>query len=121
HRAEVERLPPQLDAVARPLVDAEVATHCLRMGLAQPFRAEPGANFLVGGGREDQVSRGLEALPRERCDRDGARSDLSLHVERTAPPDLTVAQLAAEWVRRPLGRVREHDVRMREEQQPRTV
>src|SRR5207253_669283 len=82
-------------ATARALVDAEVAADGVGMRLAEPLRAEAGADLLVGGRREDQVTRRLEPLAGERSDRDGAGRDLPLHVERAAAPDLAVAQFAA--------------------------
>src|SRR5205807_3255283 len=60
-------------------------------------------------------------LASERGDRDGARRNLALHVERSSPPDLSIPQLAAEGVSRPLGGIGENDIRVREEQQRRTV
>ena len=88
------------------------------------LRAEPGepevlADLLICGRREDQVARRLEALARERGDRDRVRGDLALHVERAAAPDLAVSQLARPWIELPLDRVGDHGVRVREQQQPR--
>ena len=64
------------------------------MLLAEPREAEAVADLLVGRRDEEQVAGRAEALARERRDRDRARRDLALHVERAAPPDLAVAQLA---------------------------
>src|SRR5207249_1630274 len=60
----------------------------------------------------------LEALAPERRDRDRARGDLALHVERAPSPHLAVAQLARPGVDAPLRRVGEHGVRVREEEEP---
>src|SRR4029453_6859628 len=84
-------------------------------------RAEPGTDLFVGGGAEDQIAGGLESFTRQRRDRDRFRGDLSLHVERAATPDLTVAQLTAERIGAPLRGVGEHDVRVREEEKRRAV
>ena len=88
---------------------------------AQPGEPEVDADLLVGGRDEDHVALRLEALAREGRHRDSARGHLALHVERAATPDLAVAELARPWIDLPLGRVREHRVRVREERQPRPV
>ena len=91
------------------------------MRLAQPLRTESVTDLLVGSRGKDEVARRLEALTCERCKRDSTGCNLPLHVERPAPPHRAVAQLAAERVRAPLGRVREHDIGVREEEQRRPV
>src|SRR5204862_5213807 len=63
----------------------------------------------------------LEGFTGERRQRDCARGDLALHVERAAPPDLAVSQLTAERVRRPLRRIRQHYIRVGQNQETRTV
>ena len=90
---------------------------------AEPEQPVVGAlpELLVGGGGEDQVACRTKALARERCDRDCAGRDLVLHVERPAAPDVPVTQLARPRVDRPLRRVGEHRVGVREQQQPRPV
>ena len=93
------------------------------MRLAQPLEAEhlALAHLLVGGRREDQVAGRLEPLARERRDRDRVRRHLALHVERAAAPDAAVPQLARPRVDRPLGRVGEDGVGVREQEQRRPV
>ena len=86
--AHVERLAAELEPLARAFVDQVVAANRVGMGLAQPLRAEARADFLVGCRGEDQVACRLEAFPRERRERNGARRHLPLHVERAAAPDL---------------------------------
>jgi hypothetical protein len=88
--------------------------------------AEPGepvvlTDLFVGGRREDEVARGLEALPREGGDRDRRRRDMAFHVERTAAPHAAAAHLARPRIHRPLGRVRDDGVRVGEEQEARAV
>ncbi len=107
----------ELDPLAASLVDREVAPNGVGMRLAQPLEAEAGAGLLVGGRREDQIAARPEALARERRDRNRVRRDLALHVESAAAPDHSVAQLARERRHRPFGRVREHDVRVAEEEE----
>jgi hypothetical protein len=51
-------------------------------------------DLLVGCGDEDEVTGGLEAFAGERRDRHCARGYFPLHVERTATPDLAVADRA---------------------------
>ncbi len=91
------------------------------MRLAQPLRTEPIADLLVGRRREDQVACRLEALPRERRERNRTCGDLPLHVERAATPHLAIAQLTAERVCAPFRRIREHDVGVRQEEQGRPL
>ena len=116
-RAQVQHATAELDAVACALVDREVGAARIRMLAHEPLQPEVVADLLVRGRGEDQVAGRLEALARERRQRDRVRRDLPLHVERTSTPDLAVAQLAAERVRVPLRRVGEHDVRVREERE----
>ena len=111
----------ELEALAGSLVDQVVAPNRVRVGLAQPLGAEARADLLVGGRSEDEIAGGLEAFTGERGHRDCARGDLALHVERAASPDLAVSQLAAERVRRPLRRIRQYHVGVREKQQAGTV
>src|SRR5439155_13578742 len=59
------------------------------------------------------------ALARERGQRNGARRDLALHVQRAPAPDLAFPQLAGPGVERPLRPIGEHGVRVREEKEPR--
>ena len=61
------------------------------------------------------------AVARERRQRNRARGNLALHVERAAPPDLAVDKVARERPALPLGRIREHDVGVREQRQRRAV
>ena len=119
--AEVEGAPAELDALAGALVDGEVGTNRVGMLDAEPREAEVVTDLLVGRGREDHVPRGLEPVAGERGDRNRVRRDLALHVERAAPPHLPVAELARPRVDLPLGRVREHRVRVREEEEPRPL
>ena len=98
-RAEVEHLAAELDAVARALVDREVRADRIRVSVDEPLQAEAVTDLLVGCGDEDQVAVAAPALARERRQRDGARRDLALHVERAAAPDLAVDQLARRTAR----------------------
>src|SRR5207244_8344946 len=102
-------------------VDLVVATNRIRMRLAQPLRTEPIADLLVGRRREDQVACRLEALSRERRERNRTCGDLPFHVERTASPPLAIAQLTAARVCAPFRRICEHDVGVRAEEQARPV
>ena len=87
------------------------------MLLAQPRQPVADADLLVGGRDEDQVTRRLKAFASEGGDRDGARRDLALHVERAAPPDLAVTKLARPRIDLPLRSIRHDGVRVREQQQ----
>src|ERR671923_319694 len=118
-RARVEDAPAEEEPVAAALVHAVLGANGLRMCLAEPLEAEARADLLVGAGGEDQVAARLKALPRQRGERDRARNDLSLHVERAASPDLPVAQLAGPGVELPLGRVGENGVGVRQQHEPR--
>ncbi len=120
-RREVERLPGELDPIAGALVDRVLGANGVRMLPAEPREPEVDADLLVGGRDEDHVALRLEALARERRHRDRARGHLALHVERAASPDLAVAELAGPRIELPLGRIREHRVRVREEREPRPV
>ena len=91
------------------------------MLLAEPGEAEVDTDLLVGGRHEDQVACRLEAFARERGDRDRARGDLPLHVERTASPDLSVADLARPGIDLPLGGIGAHRVRVGEQSEARPV
>ncbi len=91
------------------------------MRFDQPLQPEAGADLFVGCGDEDEITRPAPAFARERRDRDGRRRNLPLHVERTATPDLVADELAAEGVARPFGRIRQHDVGVREERERRPV
>ena len=91
------------------------------MRLDEPAQPEPGADLLVRDDEEDEIARRNEILARERGERDRARCDLVLHVERAAAPDLTVDQIARPRVAIPLGGVGEHRVRVGEEGERRTV
>src|SRR5581483_9073294 len=95
----------------------------VRMRLAQPFEPvrDPLAELLVRGRGEEQVAGRPEPLPRQRRDRDGGRGHLALHVERSAAPDLAVAELARPRVDLPLRRVGKHGVRVREQHQARPL
>ena len=118
---DVVGLAAEHEPVAAALVDREVAADRVRMLRAEPREPEAVAHLLVGRRREDEVAGGLESLACERRDRDGARRDLALHVERTAAPDLVVAHLAGERRHRPLACVGEHDVGVAEEEERRPV
>ena len=85
------------------------------MRLDEPAQSEPGADLLVGDDQQDEIARRNESLARERGERDGARRDLVLHVERAASPDLTVDQIARPGIAIPLGRIGEHRVRVGQE------
>ena len=87
----------------------------------EPVEPEAVADLLVGRGDEDEVAVVTPALARERGERDGARGDLALHVERAAAPDEAVAELAAERVGAPLARVGGHDVGVREQRERRAA
>ena len=91
------------------------------MLLDEPAQAVPGTDFLVGDDEEHEISRGDEALAGERGERDRARRHLILHVERAAPPDLAVDEVARPGIALPLGGVREHGVGMGQEREGRTV
>ena len=122
-RAEVEHAAAELDAGRRrprspstrraPPPGASSHEPLQPEAVARPPRRPPPTKI--------RSPRGLEPLARERRDRDRVRRHLALHVERAAAPDLAVAQLARPRVDAPLGRVGEHRVGVREEQQPRPV
>ena len=104
--AEIEDAAAELDPLAAALVDRVVDPDGVGMVLAEPLEAVVVADLLVGRGDEDEIARRREALAGERGDRDGARRDLVLHVERAAPPDVVVGEVAGPRVARPLGRDR---------------
>src|SRR5439155_13396496 len=79
------------------------------------------AHLLVRRRGEEDVAGRPEPLAGERRDRDGARRDLPLHVERAAAPDVLLAKLAAPWVDRPLIGVGNDRVGVGEQEQPRPV
>ena len=114
-RAEVEGAAAELDALAAALVDRVVDPDGVRMVLAEPLEPVVLADLLVGRRDEDEVARRDEALACERRDRDRARRDLVLHVERAAPPDVVVGEVARPGVARPFGRVGDDGVGVREE------
>src|SRR3954447_3407251 len=87
-RADVERRAAELEPVTRTLVHRVVAANGVRMFLAEPGEPEALADLLVCGRGEDQVTRRRKPVACKRCDCDGARCDLTLHVERAATPDL---------------------------------
>ena len=120
-RAEVEGPAADDHAVACALVDGVLGPDRLGVLAAEPGEPEVrvGADLLVGRGREDQVAARTEPLAGERRNRDRTRRHLAFHVERAAAPDVTVAELARPWVHGPLGRVGEHRVRVRQEEEPR--
>src|SRR5689334_12257388 len=107
------------DVCSSDLVQGEVGANRVGVVLAQPLQPEAVPDLLVGAGREDEVARGLEALPRERGERHRLRGDLPLHVERAAAPDLGAANLARPGIRLPLRRVGDDGVRVGQEQQAR--
>ena len=80
----------ELEPLTAALVDRVVARNRIRMLAAEPLEAEAVADLLVGHRRKDQIAARAKALARERGDRHRARGHLALHVERTAPPDLTI-------------------------------
>jgi hypothetical protein len=88
---------------------------------AEPGEAVVLAHLLVRARGKDDVSRRLEAFAGQRGQRHGARGHLALHVERPAAPDVSVAELTRPRVDRPLGRIREHCVGMREEEERRPL
>ncbi len=118
-RAEVERAAEELHPLACAFVQRVIRANRVRVVLAEPGEPEPLADLLVGASGEDEIARRLEALPRERCDRDRLRRDLALHVDRAAPPELAVANLARPGVELPVGGVGHDGVRVREQQQAR--
>ena len=113
--AEVEGAAAELDPLAAALVDRVVDPDRVGMVLAEPLEAVVVADLLVGGGDEDEVARRREAFARERGDRDGARRDLILHVERAAAPDVVVGEVAGPGIARPLGGVGDDGVGVGEE------
>ncbi len=117
--AEVERPAAEHDPVAAALVDRVVGAHRVRVLADEPREPEVLADLLVGRGDEDEVAVRPEPLPRQARDRDRARRHLALHVERPAPPDLAVDDLARPRVALPLGRVGEHGVGVGEERERR--
>ena len=120
-RAQVERVAPKLDALAAALVDRVVHPNRVRMLIAEPLEPEVVPDLLVCGRDEDQVAGRLEALARQRRNRHGARRDLILHVERSAPPDVVVGEVAGPRVARPLVGIGDDRVRVREEAERRPV
>ncbi len=111
-----------LERRARALVDDQVGAHLVGMLGAEPLRSVGRARLLVGGDHELQLAS-LRPPTRlgERARRRHLRSNLALHVERSAPPDATVAQLARPGVDLPLGRVGQHGVDVAEQAQRRPV
>ena len=90
------------------------------MRLAEPREADVDADLLVGGRGEDEVARRLEALPRERGDRDRGGRHLALHVERAAAPDAARRGASPDHgIDRPLLRVGDDGVGVAEEQEAR--
>ena len=81
---------------------------------AKPVAVVPACSpdLLVGDDDQNEVTGGDEALALERGEGDRRRGHLPLHVERTAPPDLTVDQVAGPRIAIPFGRVGENRVRM---------
>ena len=122
-RAQVDGRLSDEETLPRALVDRVVAPNRIRMLATEPHEpvAVVAADLLVGGGDEQQVTRGLEPLAHERRERDGSGGDLVLHVERAASPDLAVDEFARPWVAIPLAGIREHGVRVAEERQRRPV
>ena len=122
-RAEVEHAPADLDPVAGALVDRVVAAHGVRVRLAEPL--EP-------------VRRRPRPSPRRRSPRRSGRrpaGTLPGRARRSRPrspppgsscrarrgPRRAVAQLARPRIDRPLRRVGEHGVGVREQEQRRAV
>ena len=120
-RAQVEDAAAELEPVARPLVERVVATHGVGVCLAQPAKAGvlALADLLVGRRAEDQVAGRREPLPRKGSDGDSARRHLALHVQRAPAPDAAVLDLARPRIDRPLRRIREHRVGVREQEERR--
>ncbi len=116
----VEHLAAELQPVARPFVHRVLAPHRIGVLLAQPAQALvlTLSHLLVGRGDEEQVAGRAEALTGKRSDRDRARSHLALHVQSAAAPHTAVPQLPRPGIHLPLGRVGEHGVGVREQQQP---
>ena len=115
--AEVEDVAAEDAPLAASLVEREVGAHELGMLLHEPREAVVLVHLLVGGQRQDQVAGGAESLPPERRERDGARRHLALHVERAAPPDLAVDEIARPGVARPLLGIGAHGVGVREQRE----
>jgi hypothetical protein len=95
----------------------------------QPVGALPAAGLLIRRRAEDDVAaqagdriRGRIAAGRTRRAGEAAH-DLDfhrhhrLHIDRAAAPDVAVGQIAGERVVGPAGRLRGHDVEMREKEQ----
>ncbi len=87
------------------------------MALGEPPRAHARPDFLVRRREEDDVA--LERHPRalEDHQRHELRDPLPLHVERSAAPDVTALDGAAERIHLPVLRRRKDDVHMVEENQ----
>ena len=87
------------------------------MRLDEPAEPVARAHLLVGDDDEHEIARGHEALARERGERDRARRDLVLHVERAATPDLAVDEVARPGSRSHSRGIGEHRVRVGEERE----
>ena len=83
--------------------------------VAHPRRAEAATHLLVGNGHQDDVAVERDLLALEHDERVELRHARALHVERTAPPDLAVRNLAAERIARPSRGVCRHDVHVVQE------
>ena len=84
-------------------------------------RPKPSPTSSSAAATKIDVAGRLEPLACERRDGDGGRRDLALHVERAAAPHVAVAKLARPRVERPLARLREHGVGVREEEEARRI
>ena len=120
-RAQIDRRAAEHEPLAASLVDRVVTARRIRVSLDEPAEPVVRTDLLVCDDEKDEIAGGDESLPRKRRERNGTRRDLVLHVERTAPPDLTVDEIARPRVAIPLGRIREDGVRVREESQGRPV
>ena len=119
--AEIEDVAAEDAPLAAALVEGVVRAHELGMLADEPREAVVLVHLLVGRQREDEVAGGPEALAPERGERDRARRDLALHVERAPPPDLAVDEVARPRIARPLLGVGAHRVGVGEQRERRPV
>ena len=120
-RAKVDRGGAEKEPVAAAFVDRVVAPGRVRMLLDEPAETVSRPHFLVRDDDEHEVACQRHPLTRDRCERDRARRDLVLHVERAATPDLAVDEVSRPRIALPLRRIGEHRVRVGEEPERRTV
>ena len=116
-RREVVHALAEHTALPSALVQPEVGAH---VGLArEPRRSESVADLLVRR-QSQQVARGR--APSRASDANATVAAATpFHVERATPPDLAVDHVARPRIARPVRRVGEHGVRVRQEQKRRPV